>query len=69
MIKDRVKKLQNKPQDEDVFGELCYTLCKEFHWGYETLMKQPIPFINVLIKYMNKDHKEMQKKMKKGKKR
>ena len=67
-LRKRVQSLKDKKSEEDYYDNLSYILCKTFHWDYETLMKQPIPFINSLVDSLIKEHKEQDKMLKKAKK-
>jgi hypothetical protein len=63
MLRERIQKLKGSATDRD-FEMLCYRLCHEFKYDYETLMRQPIPFIRVLIEGMMRDQQEQEKGMK-----
>ena len=64
MIKERFAKLKDKVDPNEELDKISYILCKEFGWDYETLMKQPIPFVERLLNQMIKVQKEQARSMK-----
>lgn len=66
MIRDRLKRLKGAYSGQKQFHQLIYALVSKFNWDYDTLMKQPIPFINILITGMKEEAKEAEKAKKKN---
>jgi len=63
-LKDRLKKLWNKGNEEDeanpwIFAS--YILCSKFGWDYHTLKKQPLPFIFNMLNMMEYETKVREK--------
>jgi len=65
LIKDRIKKLKGTYSGGDELQKITYALISKFRWDYQTLMKQPIPFVNLLLTGMQKEADEMEKAKKK----
>jgi len=66
-IKNKLKKL--KGSSNDPLGDITYALVSKFRWDYDTLMKQPIPFINLLLNKMKKEAEEHKRNMNKTKRK
>lgn len=66
-LKDKVESRLNKSKNKDMVTTFSYVLCKTFGWDYWTLVKQPLPFIWMLLDQIDKENKLQEKELKKGK--
>jgi len=69
MISDKVARLHGKENQspEKIFAGILYLLCSKFKWDYETVMNQPIPFVNMLLHEYELDmKKQIEASKKKG---
>jgi len=50
---------------EDAYVKLVYVLMKEFHQPFSEIQNMPIPLINKLMKELEKEYKERERRAKK----
>ena len=66
MIKNKVLQLRGRNSSKGIFEDISFRMCSEFHWGYQELMEQPIPFVLFLISKMAKQQKDQKNKKLRG---
>ena len=64
-----IEKLIRKGEQENVFGNKVYNLMTNLNQSYFDIMEMPLPLVWELLRILDKQNKEMEKEMKKRRRR
>jgi len=64
-----IEKLIRKGEQENVFGNIVYNLMTNLNQPYFDIMEMPLPLVWELLRILDKQNKEMEKEMKKRRRR
>jgi len=64
-----IEKLIRKGEQENVFGNIVYNLMTNLNQSYFDIMEMPLPLVWELLRILDKQNKEMEKEMKKRRRR